>query len=66
MSRKCHPPARLELSGFLRRDDRLSEVPSMNGHVSPRLGVKFEMGNEGLRIIRRDVPERAAVQPVLS
>ena len=26
----------------------------MNGHVSPRLGVRFEMGDEGLRLIRPD------------
>ena len=26
----------------------------MNGHVSPRLGVKFEMGEDGLRILRPD------------
>ena len=26
----------------------------MHGHVSPRLGVKFEMGEQGLRLIRPD------------
>lgn len=26
----------------------------MNGHVSPRLGVRFELGVNGLRIIRPD------------
>ena len=26
----------------------------MNGHVSPRLGVRFEMGDGGLRILRPD------------
>ncbi len=26
----------------------------MNGHVSPRLGVRFEMGEQGLRILCPD------------
>ena len=47
-------PARLELSGFLRRQGGLVEIETMHGHVSPRLGVKFEMGEQGLRIIRPD------------
>ena len=44
-------PSRLELSGFLREGEALVEVPRMDGHVSPRLGVRFEMGDEGLRLI---------------
>jgi Uma2 family endonuclease len=47
-------PDRLELSGFLRREGELVEVEAMNGHVSPRLGVRFEMGDDGLRLIRPD------------
>ena len=47
-------PDRFELSGFLRRQGGLTEVPTMHGHVSPRLKVKFEMGDDGLRIIRPD------------
>ena len=47
-------PQRLDLSGFLRRGDDLVEIPSMNGHVSPRLRVRFEMTDEGLRILRPD------------
>jgi Uma2 family endonuclease len=47
-------PDRLELSGFLRRLNELAEVEPMNGHVSPRLGVRFEMGDQGLRIVRPD------------
>lgn len=47
-------PARLELSGFLRREGDLVEVEAMNGHVSPRLGVRFELGSEDLGIIRPD------------
>ncbi len=47
-------PDRLELSGFLRRDHDLIEVPSMNGHVSRRLGVRFDMTPDGLVLIRPD------------
>ena len=36
-------PQRLDLSGFVRQGDGLVEVPEMNGHVSPRLGVRFEL-----------------------
>jgi Uma2 family endonuclease len=47
-------PDRLELSGFLRRRKKLVKIKTMHGHVSPRLKVKFEMGEEGLRMIRPD------------
>jgi Uma2 family endonuclease len=47
-------PARLELSGFLRRGDDLVEIPAMHGHVSPRLKLKFEMHEDGLRLIGPD------------
>ncbi len=47
-------PQRLDLSGFLRQGDSLIEIPSMNGHVSPRLKVRFEFGDQGLQIIRPD------------
>src|SRR5580658_1500742 len=45
-------PDRLELSGFLRQHGDLTEIQTMHGHISPRLKVKFEMGDDGLRIIR--------------
>jgi Uma2 family endonuclease len=47
-------PDRLELSGFLRRQDDLVAIQTMHGHVSPRLGVRFEMGEQGLRLLRPD------------
>jgi Uma2 family endonuclease len=47
-------PDRLDLSGFVRRGGDLVAVEPMHGHVSPRLTVRFEMGDEGLRIIRPD------------
>lgn len=47
-------PRRLDLSGFVRRDDQLVEIPTMPGHRSPRLGITFEMTEAGLRILRPD------------
>jgi Uma2 family endonuclease len=47
-------PPYLELSGFVRGQNQLLEVEAMNGHVSPRLGVRFELGADGLRILRPD------------
>lgn len=43
-------PRRLDLSGFLRQGGNLVEVPAMNGHVSPRLGVRFELTGQDLRL----------------
>jgi hypothetical protein len=47
-------PDRLELSGFIRRQDDLVAIEPMDGHVSPRLKIKFEMHEHGLHIIRPD------------
>lgn len=46
------PDPPVELSGFVRREGRLEEVEAMNGHVSPRLGIRFQVGDEGLTILR--------------
>ncbi len=48
-----YDPDRLTLEGWLRSGERLDEVPGMNGWVSPRLGVRFELGDE-LRLIGPD------------
>jgi Uma2 family endonuclease len=47
-------PDRLELSGFVRRDGDLMEIPVMHGYVSPLLQIKFEMHEDGLRLIGPD------------
>jgi Uma2 family endonuclease len=47
-------PQRLELSGYLRQGDKLVEIPSMNGHVSPRLKIRFDFDDAGLKLIRPD------------
>jgi len=41
------------LEGWLRKGDRLSEVPDMRGFVSPRLGIRFEPGDgpDNLKIV---------------
>jgi Uma2 family endonuclease len=43
-----------ELSGWIRKGERLEEIPNMIGWVSPKLGVRFEMDGSELRLIGRD------------
>jgi Uma2 family endonuclease len=45
-----------DLAGWLRGSTGLEELPEMNGHTSPRLGVRFEPGPgpDNLRIIGPD------------
>jgi Uma2 family endonuclease len=43
-----------ELSGWLRRGDRLEEIAEVNGWVSPRLGVRFDMSGPELVIYGPD------------
>lgn len=47
-------PNLLDLSGFIRRNNQLVAVPSMSGHKSPRLGIVFEMTDDGLRVVGPD------------
>jgi Uma2 family endonuclease len=47
-------PDRLELAGFLRQGDDLARIENMNGHVSPRLKIKFEITSDALRIVGSD------------
>lgn len=39
--------------GWLRQDDRLTPIARMDGHVSPRLGIRFEPGEgpDNLKIV---------------
>ena len=42
-----YDPDRVTLAGYLRdRVGRFDEVPVMDGHVSPRLGIRFELADE--------------------
>jgi Uma2 family endonuclease len=42
------------LEGVVRRDGALEDVPEMNGWVSPRLGIRFDMDGEELVIYYPD------------
>jgi Uma2 family endonuclease len=49
-----YDPDRGELFGWLRRDDRLEEIPQMQGWISPRLKVRFELVEGELRLYGPD------------
>jgi Uma2 family endonuclease len=49
-----YDPDRGELRGYLRQGEQLRGVPSMEGHVSPRLGVRFELVNGELHLFGPD------------
>ncbi len=49
-----YDPDDVEISGWIRRDGKLQEIPSMQGWVSPRLQIRFEITDEELRIYRPD------------
>jgi Uma2 family endonuclease len=49
-----YDPDHAELFGWLRRQGHLRPIPQMNGHVSPRLGIRFDLSSDGLVIIRPD------------
>ena len=50
----AYDPDRLDLTGWIRKDGTLDVVDGMDGYVSPRLGIRFEMGPEGLVLYRPD------------
>lgn len=43
-----------ELSGYLRQGNKLTEIPVMHGHVSPRLRVRFELKDGELHLYGPD------------
>ena len=47
-------PDNNDLTGWLRSDDELNEIESMEGWVSPRLDVRFEISSGELEIYRPD------------
>lgn len=49
-----YDPDHILLEGWLRRDGVLTVIPETNGWVSPRLGIRFELGEETLTILRPD------------
>ncbi|WP_414573930.1 Uma2 family endonuclease [Nostoc sp. CCY 9925] len=49
-----YEPDVVDLTGWQRRNSRLEVIDQMAGWVSPRLGVRFELGEEELQIYRPD------------
>ena len=49
-----YDPDDLELTGWLRRSEKLVTVDEMNGWVSPQLKIRFVMGETELEIYRPD------------
>ena len=47
-------PDTLELTGLTRSDDTLTLLDTMQGWVSPRLGIRFQLTDDGLEIYRPD------------
>ncbi len=41
-----YDPYEVELLGWLRAGDELREIPEMSGWVSPRMGIRFEVGED--------------------
>ncbi len=49
-----YDPDTNELTGWLRSFDELTDIEQMAGWVSPRLGIKFELSEDELKIYRPD------------
>jgi Uma2 family endonuclease len=49
-----YDPDRGDLNGWQRRAGELEEIESMNGWVSPRLGIRFELAAGELQVYRPD------------
>ena len=47
-----YDPQRNELEGWQRVEGHLEVIEPMEGWISPRLGVRFELGEDGLKIYR--------------
>ncbi len=57
-----YDPDEIELTGFTRSGDWLEPIEEMNGWISPRLGIRFELKQDTLEIYRPD--ERKFLTPV--
>jgi Uma2 family endonuclease len=49
-----YDPDKLELTGLLRGEQGLEVIEEINGWVSPRLQIRFQITDEGLEIYRPD------------
>jgi Uma2 family endonuclease len=49
-----YDPDEVQLRGWQRRGEQLVEIPQMDGWVSPRLGIRFDMSGSELQIFGAD------------
>ncbi|HIK10569.1 MAG TPA: Uma2 family endonuclease [Oscillatoriaceae cyanobacterium M33_DOE_052] len=49
-----YDPDKIDFGGWIRQGDKLTAIAEINGWVSPRLGIRFQMGDSGLEIYRPD------------
>jgi Uma2 family endonuclease len=49
-----YAPDHLDLTGWVRQSEKLEVIDEIAGWVSPRLGIKFELNDSGLELIRPD------------
>ncbi len=47
-------PDHKKLAGYRRKDGKLRKIPKMNGWVSPRLGVRFDISEPNLQLFGPD------------
>lgn len=50
----CYDFDQGELLGWLRQDGKLTTIPEMNGWLSPRLGIRFELVDGQMQLFRPD------------
>ena len=49
-----YDPDRIELTGWIRHGAELDEIPVMDGWISPRLAIRFELADDTMRIYGPD------------
>lgn len=49
-----YDPDRIELTGWIRKGAELDEIPVMDGWISPRLAIRFELADDTMRIYGPD------------
>jgi len=49
-----YDPHKIKLTGYQRHDGKLKAIPEMNGWVSPRLGVRFDLSGPELKLFGPD------------
>jgi Uma2 family endonuclease len=49
-----YDPDKIRLDGWLRSGEALKAIPAMDGWVSPRLGIRFDLSGDELRILSPD------------